>query len=49
VIGGLFSATFLTLIVIPDVYSLVDGLKVRVSRRVGGITVAEPPVEPVAT
>ncbi len=36
VIGGLFSATFLTLIVIPVVYSLVDGLKVRVARRLGG-------------
>jgi len=49
VIGGLFSATFLTLIVIPVVYSLVDGLKVRVSRRVGGLTVAEPPAEAAAT
>ncbi len=36
VIGGLFSATFLTLVVIPVVYSLVDGLKVRVSRVFGG-------------
>jgi HAE1 family hydrophobic/amphiphilic exporter-1 len=36
VIGGLFSSTFLTLIVIPAVYSLVDGLKVRVARRFGG-------------
>ena len=36
VIGGLFSATFLTLLVIPVVYSLVDGLKVRVARRLGG-------------
>ena len=33
VIGGLFSATFLTLVVIPVVYSLVDGLKVGVARR----------------
>ena len=33
VIGGLFSATFLTLLVIPAVYSLVDGLKVRLSRQ----------------
>ncbi len=32
VIGGLFSSTFLTLIVVPVVYSLVDGLKQRVSR-----------------
>ncbi len=31
VIGGLFSSTFLTLIVVPAVYLLVDGLKQRVS------------------
>ena len=30
VIGGLFSSTFLTLLVVPVVYSLVDGLKRRV-------------------
>jgi HAE1 family hydrophobic/amphiphilic exporter-1 len=36
VIGGLFSSTFLTLIVIPAVYLLVDGVKVRVTRRFGG-------------
>jgi HAE1 family hydrophobic/amphiphilic exporter-1 len=46
VIGGLFSATFLTLIVIPVVYSLVDGLKVRVARRFGGG--AAPEVRPEA-
>jgi hydrophobic/amphiphilic exporter-1 (mainly G- bacteria), HAE1 family len=33
VIGGLFSSTFLTLIVVPVVYSLVDGGKVGVARR----------------
>jgi HAE1 family hydrophobic/amphiphilic exporter-1 len=33
VIGGLFSSTFLTLLVIPVLYSLVDGLKRRVQRR----------------
>jgi HAE1 family hydrophobic/amphiphilic exporter-1 len=33
VIGGLFSSTFLTLLVIPVIYSLVDGLRVRVSAR----------------
>jgi HAE1 family hydrophobic/amphiphilic exporter-1 len=33
VIGGLFSSTFLTLIVVPVVYSLVDGGKVRLGRR----------------
>ena len=43
VIGGLFSATFLTLLVIPAVYSLVDGLKVRVARRLGGRDVGETP------
>jgi HAE1 family hydrophobic/amphiphilic exporter-1 len=32
VIGGLFSSTFLTLLVVPVVYSLVDGLRSRVSR-----------------
>ena len=33
VIGGLFSSTFLTLIVVPVVYSLIDGLKVRIGQR----------------
>lgn len=33
VIGGLFSSTFLTLIVVPVVYSLVDSLRARVSGR----------------
>ena len=32
VIGGLFSSTFLTLIVVPAVYLLVDGVKTRLSR-----------------
>jgi HAE1 family hydrophobic/amphiphilic exporter-1 len=32
VIGGLFSSTFLTLIVVPVVYSLVEGAKVSVRR-----------------
>ncbi len=45
VIGGLFSATFLTLVVIPVVYSLVDGLKVRVSRRLDRSGAAEAPPE----
>ena len=35
VIGGLFSSTFLTLIVIPVIYSLVDGGKTAVARRFG--------------
>ncbi len=33
VIGGLFSSTFLTLLVIPVVYSLVDGVRRRINRR----------------
>ena len=41
VIGGLFSSTFLTLLVIPAVYALVDGFKVRVGRRFGGEPVGE--------
>jgi multidrug efflux pump subunit AcrB len=32
VIGGLFSSTFLTLIVVPAVYFLVDGVKARIAR-----------------
>ena len=36
VIGGLFSSTFLTLLVVPVVYSLVDGLRSRLARRGGG-------------
>ena len=35
VIGGLFTSTFLTLIVIPVVYSLVEDAKVRTSRVAG--------------
>ena len=33
VIGGLFSSTILTLVVVPVVYSLVDDLKGRFARR----------------
>ena len=33
VIGGLLSSTFLTLLVIPVVYSLVDGVRTRINRR----------------
>ncbi|HEX5589053.1 MAG TPA: efflux RND transporter permease subunit, partial [Candidatus Limnocylindrales bacterium] len=36
VIGGLLSSTLLTLIVVPVIYSLVDGAKVGVRRRLGG-------------
>ncbi len=35
VIGGLFSSTFLTLLVVPVVYSLVDGGKVGLAKRFG--------------
>jgi HAE1 family hydrophobic/amphiphilic exporter-1 len=50
VIGGLFSSTFLTLLVIPVIYSLVDGLRQRVSRRGSPSLGAEPPApEPAAT
>jgi HAE1 family hydrophobic/amphiphilic exporter-1 len=38
VIGGLFSSTFLTLMVVPVVYSLVDGGKTGFGRRFGGAT-----------
>jgi HAE1 family hydrophobic/amphiphilic exporter-1 len=36
VIGGLFSSTVLTLVIIPVIYSLVDGAKVWASRRLQG-------------
>ena len=42
VIGGLFSSTFLTLIVVPAVYLLVDGLKRRLSRRQSAPTTTAP-------
>ena len=35
VIGGLLSSTFLTLLVVPAVYSLIDGLKSRIVGRQG--------------
>ena len=43
VIGGLISSTILTLLVIPAIYSLVDGLRRRVSRR---LRRSEAPGEP---
>jgi HAE1 family hydrophobic/amphiphilic exporter-1 len=53
VIGGLFSSTFLTLLVIPVLYSLVDGGKVGFARRfrrgeaaTEPTAPAPPPVEP---
>ena len=44
VIGGLFSSTFLTLLVVPVVYSLVDGLRSSVTSRLSG---ADEPVGPL--
>ena len=55
VIGGLFSSTFLTLLVIPVLYSLVDGGKSGLARRfrraeaddaAAGPTPTQPPAEP---
>ncbi|HEX6868389.1 MAG TPA: efflux RND transporter permease subunit, partial [Candidatus Limnocylindrales bacterium] len=46
VIGGLFSSTFLTLLVVPAVYFLVDGMKARVARWRGATPT--PIVEPEA-
>jgi HAE1 family hydrophobic/amphiphilic exporter-1 len=43
VIGGLFSSTFLTLIVIPVVYSLVDSVRRRVGRAGRAAPVAPEP------
>jgi HAE1 family hydrophobic/amphiphilic exporter-1 len=36
VIGGLFSSTVLTLVVIPVIYMMVDGGKQWTARRFGG-------------
>ncbi len=47
VIGGLFSSTFLTLIVVPAVYLLVDGVKRRLSRS-SDPEPAVPPASPPA-
>jgi HAE1 family hydrophobic/amphiphilic exporter-1 len=46
VIGGLFTSTFLTLIVVPVVYSLVEDAK-AISRRKLGLTAEHAPVEQV--
>ncbi len=43
VIGGLFSSTFLTLLVVPAVYFLIDGVKKRLARR--GSAAREPSVD----
>ena len=44
VIGGLFSSTVLTLVIVPVVYSLVDGAKKGVARRFGGSSHTAAPV-----
>ena len=50
VIGGLFTSTFLTLIVIPVVYSLVEDAKVRSRRALGvGDESEAPTAEPAAS
>ncbi len=48
VIGGLFSSTFLTLIVVPVVYSLVDGGKGMLGRRRGALVPEPAAVESAA-
>ena len=45
VIGGLFSSTFLTLLVVPVVYSLIDGGKGMLGRR-RGVPLPEPAAAP---
>ena len=49
VIGGLFSSTVLTLVVIPVIYMIVDGGKTAASRRFGGSLDEGTPPEVVAT
>ena len=46
VIGGLLSSTFLTLVVVPAVYSLVDGLKGWLRRTPPPVRPLIPPTEP---
>ena len=45
VIGGLFTSTFLTLIVVPVVYSLVDDAKVSSRRKLGLAAATAPEAE----
>jgi len=49
VIGGLFSSTFLTLLVVPVVYSLVDGGKDTLGRRRGAPLPEPVPADGAAT
>jgi HAE1 family hydrophobic/amphiphilic exporter-1 len=44
VMGGLFTSTMLTLLVVPVVYSLVSGLRNRLARKPKTPTI--PPAEP---
>lgn len=44
VIGGLFSSTVLTLVIVPVVYSLVDGAKKGAARRFGGSSHTPAPI-----
>jgi cobalt-zinc-cadmium resistance protein CzcA len=48
VIGALISSTFLTLLVIPAIYSLVDGLKRRVTNRLRAAPATAPVGEAAA-
>ena len=45
VIGGLFTSTFLTLLVVPVLYSLVDGGKTGFAKRFGDVGSDEPTSE----
>jgi len=47
IIGGLISSTVLTLVVVPVVYSLLDGLSARFSRRKSGAEASEEVAAPV--
>ena len=43
VIGGLFTSTMLTLIVVPVVYSILDSIRHRITRRGSGTPAEEAP------
>jgi hydrophobe/amphiphile efflux-1 (HAE1) family protein len=45
IIGGLISSTLLTLVVVPVIYSLLEGAKMRVSRRLGQLGTTKPKEE----
>jgi len=46
VIGGMFTSTFLTLLVIPCVYTVLDDLSLFVRRQASRVTAAEPAAAP---